>query len=87
MLNIASRLIRRRSPECQLSAHRRQNDHAGVDAEHGQSVDPSQVIQNVDYLHIEKADDQHAGVDAEHGQPAVPSQVIQNVDYLHTEGR
>jgi hypothetical protein len=31
-----------------------QNDHAGVDAEHGQPVDPSQVIQNVDYLHIDR---------------------------------
>ncbi len=30
-----------------------QDDHAGVDAEHGEPVDPSQVIQNVDYLNIE----------------------------------
>jgi hypothetical protein len=30
------------------------NDHAGVDAEHGQSVDPSQVIQNVNYLHTKE---------------------------------
>jgi hypothetical protein len=29
-----------------------QDDHAGVNAEHGEPVDPSQVIQNVDYLHM-----------------------------------
>jgi len=29
-----------------------QDDHAGVDAEHSKPIDPSEIVQNVDYLHI-----------------------------------